>query len=128
MGRSVMVTGASRGIGLATALELAAAGYDVVGTVRSPDKAEQVERAASARGVQVRTVEMDVDDAGSCTEGVGRITSLTGGIWGLVNNAGYAQFGTVEDIGDDLVHRQLETNVVAPVSYTHLTLPTKRIV
>jgi NAD(P)-dependent dehydrogenase (short-subunit alcohol dehydrogenase family) len=126
MARSVLVTGASRGIGLATVLELAAAGYDVVGTVRTSDGAGQVQRAASERQVRVRTVEMDVDDADSCAEGMARATSLTGGLWGLVNNAGFAQFGAVEDVSDDLVRRQLETNVVAPIRLARLVLPHMR--
>lgn len=126
MGRSVVVTGANSGIGLATALELAATGYDVVGTVRSAAKAEVLTRAAVDRGLLVRTVEMDVDDAASCADGVARIGSMTGGLWGLVNNAGYAQFGAVEDVPDDLVRRQLETNVVAPIRLARLVLPGMR--
>lgn len=126
MGRSVAVTGASSGIGLATVLELAASGYDVVGTVRSAAKAEVVTQAAADRGVQVRTVEMDVADSASCADGVARIDSMTGGLWGLVNNAGYAQFGTVEDVPDELVRQQLETNVVAPIRLARLVLPGMR--
>lgn len=126
MGRSVVVTGASSGIGLATVLQLAATGYDVVGTVRSAAKAEIVAAAAIDRGVPVRTVEMHVDDAASCTDGIARIDSMTGGLWGLVNNAGYAQFGAVEDVADELVRRQLETNVVAPIRLARLVLPGMR--
>ena len=86
--KSVLVTGANSGIGLVTALELAGAGYDVVGSVRSPAKAELVEAAAAERGVTVRTVELDVDDAASCAAGVEQVAALTGGgPWALVNNA-----------------------------------------
>ena len=56
MSKSVLVTGANSGIGLVTALELAGAGYDVVGSVRSAAKAEVVQRASAERGVTVRTV------------------------------------------------------------------------
>jgi NAD(P)-dependent dehydrogenase (short-subunit alcohol dehydrogenase family) len=66
MSSSVLVTGANSGIGLAAVLELAGAGYDVVGTARTADKAERITSAAAERGVQVRTVLMDVDDADSC--------------------------------------------------------------
>ena len=126
MTRSVLVTGASSGIGLATALELAAAGWHVLGSVRSPAKAEVVQRAAGERGVTVRTLEMDVDDADSCRQGVALAEELAGGLDALVNNAGYAQSGAVEDVSDELVRAQLETNVVAPVRLARLVLPGMR--
>jgi NAD(P)-dependent dehydrogenase (short-subunit alcohol dehydrogenase family) len=125
--KSVLVTGANSGIGLVTALELAGAGYDVIGSVRSAEKAEVVQRAAADKGVTVRTVELDVDDAASCEAGVKAVAQLTdGGPWALVNNAGYAQSGAVEDIDDELARAQLETNVVAPVRLARLVLPSMR--
>lgn len=125
--RSVLVTGANSGIGLATALELAAAGYDVIGSVRSPTKADDVRRAAEQRAVAVRTVLLDVDDAGSCRRGVEQVAELTGGgPWALVNNAGFAQSGAVEDVSDEQVRAQLETNTVAPMRLARLVLPGMR--
>lgn len=125
--RSVVVTGASGGIGLVTALELAAAGYDVVGTVRSPAKAGFVERAAADRGVAVRTVELDVDDPDSCAKAVAQAESMTEhGVWAWVNNAGYVQSGAVEDVADEFVRAQLETNVLAPMRLARLVLPAMR--
>lgn len=125
--RSVLVTGANSGIGLVTTLELAAAGYDVVGSVRSESKAEVVAHAAEERGVRVRTVQLDVDDADSCKAGVEEVRALTGGgPWALVNNAGFAQSGAVEDISDEAARAQLETNVVAPVRLARLVLPAMR--
>ncbi|MGI8534992.1 MAG: SDR family NAD(P)-dependent oxidoreductase [Mycobacteriales bacterium] len=124
MSKSVVVTGANSGIGLKTALELAAAGYDVVGTVRSAAKAEVVERAAVERGVPVRVVEVELDDAASCEAGFEHIAGLTGGgPWAVVNSAGYAQSGAVEDVTDELVRAQLETNLVAPIRIARLVLP-----
>ena len=119
-----LVTGASRGIGKAAAIELAAAGYDVIGTVRSAAKAERVQSAAAERGVQVRTVLMDVDDADSCRTTLDEVAAMTdGGPWAVVNNAGYAQSGAVEDVSDEQVRSQLETNVVAPMRIARLVLP-----
>jgi NAD(P)-dependent dehydrogenase (short-subunit alcohol dehydrogenase family) len=124
MSRSVVVTGANSGIGLVTVLELADAGYDVIGTVRSDAKAELVQQAAAERGVSVRTVELDVDDAASTEAGFAQVEELTGGrLWAVVNNAGYAQAGAVEDITDEQVRAQLETNLVAPVRIARLVLP-----
>jgi NAD(P)-dependent dehydrogenase (short-subunit alcohol dehydrogenase family) len=125
--RSVLVTGANAGIGLATALELAGAGYDVVGSVRSAAKAESVQRAAADHGVTVRTVELDVDDAASCAAGVASVRELTdGGPWALVNNAGFVRSGAVEDVDDEQARAQLETNVVAPIRLARLVLPGMR--
>jgi NAD(P)-dependent dehydrogenase (short-subunit alcohol dehydrogenase family) len=125
--KSVLVTGANSGIGLVTALELAGAGYDVVGTVRSAEKAAVVHAAAADKGVAVRTVELDVDDAASCERGVAEVAELTGGgPWALVNNAGFAQSGAVEDVTDEQARAQLETNVVAPVRLARLVLPAMR--
>ena len=127
MSRSVVVTGANSGIGLVTCLELAGAGYDVIGTVRSAGKAALVEQAAGEMGVAVRTVELSVDDADSTREGFERIASMTGGgPWAVVNNAGFAQSGAVEDVSDELVRAQLETNVVAPMRIARLVLPGMR--
>jgi NAD(P)-dependent dehydrogenase (short-subunit alcohol dehydrogenase family) len=127
MSSSVLLTGANSGIGLATALELAGAGYDVVGTTRTAEKAELVRTAAAERGLTVRTVLMDVDDEDSCRRGVAEVADLTdGGPWAVVNNAGYAQSGAVEDVPDDLVRSQLETNVVAPMRIARLVLPGMR--
>lgn len=127
MSRSVVVTGANSGIGLATALELAGAGYDVVGTVRGPDKAQDLARAAAERGVPVRSVLLDVDDADSCRAAMDEVARITdGGPWGLVNNAGYAQVGAVEDVSDEAARAQLETNLLAPARLARLVLPRMR--
>ena len=124
MRKSVVVTGANSGIGLSTVLELAGHGYDVIGTVRGPAKAELVQEAAAQRGVAVRTLEMNVDDPESCEAGMTQAAQMApGGVWALVNNAGYAQSGSVEDVGDEAVHAQLETNVVAPMRLARLVLP-----
>jgi len=125
--RSVVVTGANSGIGLATALELAGAGYDVIGTVRDEKKAEQLRSAADEKGTSVRAVLLDVADEDSTREGFGEIDRITdGGPWAVVNNAGFAQAGAVEDVTAEQARYQLEVNLVAPARIAQLVLPGMR--
>lgn len=127
MTKSVVVTGATSGIGLATALELARAGLDVIGTARSEDKAQHLREAAEREGLGVRTVLLDVCDATSTVRAFTEIATMTGGgPWGVVNNAGFAQPGAVEDVDDEQVRLQLETNLVAPARIARLVLPQMR--
>jgi NAD(P)-dependent dehydrogenase (short-subunit alcohol dehydrogenase family) len=119
--RTVLVTGANSGIGLATAIELARRGHRAVGSVRSEAKAAAVREAAAAAGVDVETVRLDVTDPDACAEVIDRIRP-----WGLVNNAGYSLTGAVEDVGDDEARALFETMVHAPVRLARLALPWMR--
>ena len=126
MQKTVVVTGANSGIGLATALELAGAGYDVVGTVRSEEKAKDLYDAATEHGVAVQAALLDVADAESTAKGFAAIEGRSE-IWAVVNNAGFAQAGAIEDVDDDAVRYQLEVNVVAPARIARLVLPGMRM-
>jgi NAD(P)-dependent dehydrogenase (short-subunit alcohol dehydrogenase family) len=125
--KSVVVTGANSGIGLATALELAAAGYGVFGTVRDEAKAARLRDAAGEAGTTLTAVVCDVGEARSCERGLADIAEQTGGgPWAVVNNAGYAQGGAVEDVTDELARAQLEVNLIAPARVARLVLPAMR--
>lgn len=127
MTKSVVVTGATGGIGLATALELARSGFDVIGTARTREKAERLREDAERADVGVRTVLLDVADATSTVRAFTEIATMTGGgPWAVVNNAGIAQPGAIEDVDDDLVRVQLETNLIAPARIARLVLPRMR--
>jgi len=119
--RTVLVTGANSGIGLATTIELARRGYRAVGSVRSPAKAGVLTAAAEEAGVEVETVLLDVSDADACAEVVPEL-----GVWGLVNNAGYAVTGAVEDVDDDEARALFEVMVHAPMRLARLALPSLR--
>ncbi len=126
-GRSVLITGANAGIGLATCLELATAGYDVYGTVRTGEKASHLSDAAEKHGVSVTPIICDVGQARSCAGGMRQVARATdGGPWAVVNNAGYAQAGAVEDVPDELARAQLEVNLIAPARVARLALPAMR--
>lgn len=119
--RTVLVTGANSGIGLATVVEVARRGFRAVGSVRSEAKADAVRAAAGDAGVEVETVLLDVADAEQCEAVVPGL-----GLWGLVNNAGYGMTGAVEDVDDDEAHALFETMVHAPMRLARLALPSMR--
>jgi len=119
--RTVLTTGANSGIGLATTLELARRGFRSVGSVRSPTKAKVVKRAAKEAGVHVDTVLLDVTDDEQCRSVLGDLE-----LYGLVNNAGYALTGAIEDVTDDEARHLFETMVFAPMRLARLALPGMR--
>ncbi len=119
--RTVLVTGANSGIGLATVLQLAHEGFRTVGTVRSPEKADGVAKAAAEAGVHVETVMLDVTDETACGRVVEDVRP-----WGLVNNAGFAVMGSIEDVTDADAHDAFETMVFAPMRLARLALPHMR--
>jgi NAD(P)-dependent dehydrogenase (short-subunit alcohol dehydrogenase family) len=119
--RTVLTTGAGTGIGLATAIELARRGFHSVGGVRSEAKARVVARAAKKAGVKVRTVLLDVNDAKACRDITAELKP-----YGLVNNAGVAVSGAVEDVSDEDARVAFETMVLAPMRLARLAIPHMR--
>jgi len=115
---TVLVTGASRGIGRATTLRLAADGWEVVAGVRRPEDGEALVEEARGR---VRPVRLDVTDAGDVA-----VLGELGPLDAVVNNAGITVFGPLEGLAVDDVRRQLEVNVVGQVAVTQAVLPQLR--
>ena len=117
--RTVLVTGASRGIGQATAGAFLAAGWRVVAGMRRPAD------ATDAAGLHV--VRLDVTDAASVRDAVGAAHEIAGGpLACVVNNAGWALFGAVEDVDLDIVRRQFETNLFGAIAVIQAALPAMR--
>src|SRR5690606_37555390 len=118
---SVLVTGASKGIGEATVLRLAGAGWRVFGGVRrEEDGAALRERA----GESVVPVLLDVTDAAQIEAAAATIRAATGGaLQGVVNNAGIAVAGPLEFLPPEALRRQLEVNVIGQLAVTQAMMP-----
>jgi NAD(P)-dependent dehydrogenase (short-subunit alcohol dehydrogenase family) len=115
---TVLVTGASTGIGEATALHLKELGFDCVGAVRKQEDAERL------RSHGLRTVKLDVADHASIA--AARAELGDGPLAGLVNNAGIAVAGPLEFLPLDQLRLQLEINLVGQLAVTQRFLPSLR--
>jgi NAD(P)-dependent dehydrogenase (short-subunit alcohol dehydrogenase family) len=119
-----LVTGASSGIGRATALLLARSGYQVFATVRSDVGEESLRAAAGALPVEI--VRLDLADEEGVTRVVREVLRRAGRIDAVVNNAGFAQLGAVEDLPREVLRRQFEVNVFGAVQLCREVLPAMR--
>ncbi len=117
--KSVLITGASSGIGRATALRLARGGVKVFATVRSEEDAEGL------RASGISTLLIDVTDSDSVARAASEVDAH-GALDGLVNNAGEGIAGPLELLTDDELRAQLDVNVVGQVSVTRAMLPALR--
>lgn len=118
--RTVLVTGASSGIGEATALRLVRAGWPVVATARDPGKIAHL----AAAGCQV--ARLDVADIDGLPAALDAITRQSGPVGVLVNNAGYSQSGALETLPIARFRLQIDTNVVGLLRLCQLVLPAMR--
>ena len=118
--QTILITGCSSGIGLALAAEFQKRGHRVFATARQPDALQ----ALSDLGLHA--VLLDVNDADSLAKAVAQVSTQTGHLDLLINNAGYGQFGAVIDTESEALRRQFETNVIAPVAVSRAFLPLLR--
>lgn len=115
---SILITGASSGIGLATALYFQNQGWKVVAALRTPDKAPAELDAAG-----IAKVRMDVTDAASVKAAVSEALNLVDSLDVLVNNAGYGLAGVFEACSEEQVRKQFNTNVFGLFEVTRALLP-----
>ena len=118
MTKTVLITGASTGIGYATALLFFQRGWNVVATMRSPETATDLANLPTMRCLRI-----DVTDATSITAAVAQTIAEFGAIDVLINNAGYALMGAFEACTPEQIERQFATNVFGLMAVTRAVLP-----
>ena len=121
MSRTVLITGASTGIGRATAQHFQTQGWNVVATMRSPE--DGADLATLPRVIVTR---LDVTDSSSISAAVAEARAAFGGIDVLVNNAGFGAYGPLEITDMEVIRRQFDTNVIGLLEVTKAVLPTMR--
>jgi clavulanate-9-aldehyde reducatase len=122
-GRTVAITGASSGIGEATALACARAGAAVALAARRTDRIEDLARRIEADGGRALAIETDVTDEASARAFVERAQQELGGLWGLVNNAGVMLLGAVEGADTEHWRRMVSVNCLGLLYCTHAAIP-----
>jgi len=124
--QTVLITGATDGLGKAAALLLSERGYRVFAAGRSAAKRAQLDALAKERNLPLETLEMDVCDDSSVLTAIASIYQKADAIDVLINNAGFVQVGTVEDLRMEDWRRQFETNFFAVIRLTQAVLPRMR--
>jgi NAD(P)-dependent dehydrogenase (short-subunit alcohol dehydrogenase family) len=128
-----LITGASTGIGRASALRLAGKGWTVLAGVRDPAVGEQLLAEAAAPG-RVVPLQLEVTDSVQIAQAVARVqeesaqggASVSGGLDALINNAGIGVGGPLELVSPEDLRRQFDINVLAQVAVTQAMLPALR--
>lgn len=117
MTKTIFITGASAGIGKATAKLFAAKGWHVIATMRKPENEKELNKLAN-----VTLLPLDVTNREQINETTQKALAL-GTIDVVFNNAGYALLGVLEAISDDEIVRQMDTNFLGVVRVTQAFIP-----
>jgi NAD(P)-dependent dehydrogenase (short-subunit alcohol dehydrogenase family) len=121
MAKTILITGASSGIGRATALYFAAKGWNVAATMRDPLKADSL-----LKHPQISLFALDVTKADSIAQAITDTLARYKTIDVLLNNAGYGLFGPVEAIDSQQIQQQFATNLFGLIAVTQQILPVMR--
>ncbi len=120
--RTVLITGCSSGIGLASAVRLKARGWRVLATARKP---EDLKRLEAELGLEALYLELaDPNAVAACAQDA--LSRTNGQLYAVFNNAGYSQPGAIEDITAEALRRQLEVNVIGTHDLTRRLIPAMR--
>ena len=127
--RSVVITGASRGLGFASAVRLYREGWQVVATMRTPERGMALLRDATGAAEdddRLLGVQLDLMDAASISAAAKVIEEFVGAPDAIVHNAGISAAGMVEETDTALWQSMFTTHVIAPVTLTQALLPSMR--
>lgn len=122
-GKVWFITGSSRGFGRIWAEAALARGDRVAATARDPSTLDGL---VAAHGPRVAALRLDVTDRTGVGEAVAEATRRFGRLDVVVNNAGYGQFGTIEELSEAEARAQIETNVFGALWVTQAALPVMR--
>lgn len=122
----VLITGCSSGIGKASAQHLARRGYRVYATVRGGTAARHLSQWAAEQQADLHPIPMDVTDAGAVERGVAEVLADAGRLDVLVNNAGIAIPGALEEMEATDLERVMQVNFYGPLRVTRSVLPHMR--
>ncbi|MFS8184666.1 SDR family oxidoreductase [Pseudovibrio denitrificans] len=118
MSNTILITGASSGIGKSTAKYFHDKGWNVIATMRQPEKEEELTKLDNTL-----VTRLDVTDEASIEAAVAEGIARFGKIDVLLNNAGYGAYGPLEAFSMDKIRRQFETNVIGLIAVTKGVLP-----
>jgi len=126
--RVALITGASSGFGLLTAVTLARRGWRVLAAMRDLGRREKLDAVARAAGVldSIEFLALDITDAGQIAELAASIAARPTSLHAIVNNAGFAMAGFADDISDAELRRQFDTNFFGTAAVTRAFLPQLR--
>jgi NAD(P)-dependent dehydrogenase (short-subunit alcohol dehydrogenase family) len=124
--KSILITGASTGLGKETAMVLAERGFRVYATVREAGSCDKLLAEAKSRNVELRVLTLDVLNKASIQQAVDTILAECGGIYGLINNAGVGLRGYFEDLDDQDIRQMFDANVFGVMAVTRAVLPHMR--
>jgi short-subunit dehydrogenase len=125
-GESILVTGASTGLGREMALYLAQRGFNVYATIRDMTGSDSLYSAARNRNVQLNVRTLDVTNKTSIQNAVQSIVAESGPIYGVINNAGIGLRGYFEDLDDKEIRQMFDANVFGVMDVTRAVLPYMR--
>ena len=118
MGKTILITGSSTGIGRASVLKFQSEGWNVIATMRSPEKEEELKTLEN-----VVVTKLDVQDLSTINYAVAEGIAEFGKIDVVLNNAGYGLMGTFESANKASVARQFDVNVFGLFDVTRAVLP-----
>ena len=124
--KSVIITGANRGIGLDSSLAFGRAGYKVFATMRNPDAALSLKEKAKEASLDISMFKMDVNSDTSVSECIKAILDQNGSVDVLVNNAGIERHGAIEEMDLSVFKEVMETNYFGVIRCVQAVLPSMR--